>query len=117
VAVREVPPEGIAVVRGENGATASPGRLRRRMLWAGNPQVSAAAPVLGELEVPEGAVAYLSHDDEHGCNGIGPGHYTSSARWKRPTSGSWWPIADAKTPPVANPLGPAPGATGCPQAF
>jgi hypothetical protein len=27
------------------------------------------------LDVPEGAVAYLIHTDEHGANGIGPGTY------------------------------------------
>ena len=72
----KVPPEGIAVVRGENGGhTHHLAAYDGVCLWAGNPQVSAAAPVLGELEVPDGAVAYLSHDDEHGANGIGPGHY------------------------------------------
>lgn len=31
--------------------------------------------VLGELTVPGGSVAYLTHEDEHGSNGIGPGRY------------------------------------------
>lgn len=72
-----VPPEGVAVVRGENGGhthhlAAYSGTCR----WAPNPSVSAADPDLGELHVPAGATAYLSHDDEHGANGIGPGNYT-----------------------------------------
>ena len=31
--------------------------------------------VLGELTVPDGSVAYLTHEDEHGSNGIGAGRY------------------------------------------
>jgi hypothetical protein len=74
--VEAIPPEGIAVVRGENGGhTHHLAAYDGVCLWAGNPQVTAADPVLGELEVPAGAVAYLSHDDEHGANGIAPGHY------------------------------------------
>lgn len=30
---------------------------------------------LGTLHVPDGAVAWLIHTDEHGVNGIGPGTY------------------------------------------
>jgi hypothetical protein len=72
-----IPPEGVAVVRGENGGhTHHLAAYNGVCLWAGNPSVSATEPNLGELEVPKGAAAFLSHDDEHGANGIGPGRYT-----------------------------------------
>jgi hypothetical protein len=31
--------------------------------------------VIGIVSVPEGATAYLTHTEEHGCNGIGAGVY------------------------------------------
>lgn len=73
---KPVPPEGIAVVQGENGGhTHHLAAYSGTCLWARNPRTSAEDPDLGELEVPEGAAAYLSHDDEHGANGIAPGNY------------------------------------------
>lgn len=70
-----VPPEGVAVVRGEATGnthllTAADGEVR----WV--PLSSTAHSVLlGVVEVAPGAVAYLIHTDEHGANGIAPGTY------------------------------------------
>ena len=36
--------------------------------------------VIGLVSVPEGASAYLSHTDEHGANGIGPGLYALTGK-------------------------------------
>lgn len=68
-----VPASGIQVVRGE--ATANTHWLdsyNGECLWA---PVNGAGPELGVLTVPEGAVATLTHTDEHGCNAIGAGTY------------------------------------------
>lgn len=70
-----VPMSGIQVVRGE--ATAN-----THWLDNGNPtgppcmwSPSTSGLTLGVLDVPEGQHAFLTHTDEHGCNGIGPGQY------------------------------------------
>lgn len=71
-----VPPEGVAVVRGEATGnthllTAADGVVR----WL--PAVPSRESVaLGTVVVEPGAVAYLIHTDEHGANGIAPGTYT-----------------------------------------
>jgi hypothetical protein len=70
-----VPPEGIEVVRGENGA-------HPHLLVADGPGVIWDSKAidgfglgLGVLDVPEGSTAYLLHP-EHGANGIGAGIYS-----------------------------------------
>ena len=65
-----VPPEGIAVVRGENGGNT-------HLLVADGPVLFApreSGADMGTLVVPEDATAYLIHP-EHGCNAIGEGTY------------------------------------------
>lgn len=70
-----VPPEGVAVVRGEATGnthllTAADGEVR----WLpAEPQDGGV--LLGSLCVAEGATAYLIHTDEHGANGIAPATY------------------------------------------
>ncbi|WP_431778238.1 hypothetical protein [Microbacterium aurantiacum] len=73
-----VPPEGIAVVRGENGGNT-------HLLVADGPvlfdpvdaRIAARSLRLGTLDVPDGAVAFLIHP-EHGAIGFTPGRYTIS---------------------------------------
>jgi hypothetical protein len=73
--MRPVPAEGCAVVVGE--ATGNTHLLQpdpdTQILWA--PDVDRVGVGLGTLFVPEGAIAWLIHTDEHGANGIGPGAY------------------------------------------
>jgi hypothetical protein len=69
-----VPDAGVQIVRGE--ATGNTHWLHRgfdstRVRWAADPD----GVRLGYLEVPDGETALLIHTDEHGANGIGPGHY------------------------------------------
>lgn len=71
-----VPARGVAVVRGEaTGNThllmPDPGAVVR---WA-PASARQGSVLLGILDVPEGATAWLIHTDEHGANGIGPGTY------------------------------------------
>ena len=70
----EIPPEGVAVVRGE-----ATGNTHLLMVDRGSGVTwhpSARDPlVLGTLTVPDDAVAHLLHTDEHGVNAIGPGCY------------------------------------------
>lgn len=69
------PAGGVAVVVGE--ATGNTHLLQPEpdtvVLW--KPDTTGAGVALGTLHVPEGAVAWLIHTDEHGANGIGPGTY------------------------------------------
>lgn len=71
-----VPAEGIAVVRGESATAAN-----SHILQADGPVTWAAADardgsvLLGVVDVPEGATAFLTHTDEHGSNAMGPGTY------------------------------------------
>lgn len=71
-----VPQEGVAVVRGEAG-----GNTHR--LVADGPVQFAPAPTtrgglaLGSLLIPDGAAAFLIHE-EHGATGIAPGAYRVS---------------------------------------
>ena len=67
-----VPPEGIPVVRGEAGGNTHLLVAEGPVSWAPNTTDRA---IQGSLVVEEGGVAYLTHP-EHGCQGIGPGHYT-----------------------------------------
>ena len=66
-----VPPEGIAVVRGE--ATGN-----THMLSADGPVLwleKGGDLLVGVIEVAEGSTGYLIHTDEHGANGLAPGCY------------------------------------------
>ncbi len=70
---RPVPPDGIAVVRGESGGNTHLLVADGPVMWApivGDPD----SLDLGVVTVPEGATAYLLHP-EHGANAIGTGAY------------------------------------------
>lgn len=67
-----VPSAGLPIVQGTN--THILDAYQGEVLWS--PAVQRAGEVtIGILEVPVGAVAYLTHTDEHTTNGIGPGTY------------------------------------------
>lgn len=70
-----VPAEGIAVVRGETtgGNAHILDAYHGDVYWLATDGFDRIT--LGVLHVPEGSVAYLTHTDEHGSNGIGPGTY------------------------------------------
>ena len=71
-----VPPDGVAVVRGEAGGNTHllvGGDPDVTVLWVSR-QATAQDPDLGTLTVPDGGSAYLLHP-EHGAQGIGPGDY------------------------------------------
>lgn len=73
-----VPPEGIAVVRGEAGGNThllvrDLGVAEDLVSWSPNPDERAID--MGTLTVEEGGAALLVHA-EHGAQGIGPGQYT-----------------------------------------
>jgi hypothetical protein len=71
-----VPTNGVAVVRGEAATGGNTHWLHAEGPCTWTPAAARAGEVrLGVLDVPEGAVAYLIHTDEHGANGIGPGTY------------------------------------------
>lgn len=67
---KQVPAEGIAVVRGENGGNTHALVASGAVTFA--PESTGLS--LGTLSVAEGATAYLSHP-EHGYLGIAPGNY------------------------------------------
>ena len=69
-----VPAEGVAVVRGES-TTGSNSHILDGAPEAYWYPVNDDGVELGYLTVPDGSTAYLTHTDEHGCNGIGPGNY------------------------------------------
>lgn len=76
--MQRVPPEGIAVVRGESSTGGNSHILdayHGYVFWgpANDPD---NITLLGVLHVPEGSVAYLTHTDEHNSNGIGAGTWT-----------------------------------------
>jgi len=67
-----VPAAGLPIVQGTN--THILDAYQGEVLWS--PVVARAGEVtIGILHVPAGAVAYLTHTEEHGSNGIGPGTY------------------------------------------
>ena len=69
-----VPPEGVAVVRGESGGNTHLLVADGPVMWApvvGNPQLLD----LGVVTVPDGSTAFLLHP-EHGANAMGAGTYT-----------------------------------------
>lgn len=73
-----VPPEGIAIVRGENGGNTHLLVADGDVLFDPVPaRVAARSLRLGTLDVRDGAVAFLIHP-EHGAIGFAPGRYTIS---------------------------------------
>lgn len=69
-----VPPEGVAVVRGESGGNTHLLVAEGPVSWApavGNPTMLD----LGVVTVPEGSTAFMLHP-EHGANAMGPGNYS-----------------------------------------
>ena len=69
-----VPPEGIAIVRGETtGGNAH--ILHADGPVAGQQSTNGDLIAIGTLHVPDGATAFLIHSDEHGVNAMGPGTY------------------------------------------
>lgn len=76
-AMSPVTADGVRVVRGEATGNA-------HILHADGPGVtwlpSEDGMRLGVLDVPEGAVAWLIHTDEHGANGIAPGTYVLTGK-------------------------------------
>lgn len=71
-----VPADGIAIVRGETtGGNAHILHADGAVLWAPADPRSGDLIAIGTLHVPDGAVAWLIHTDEHGVQGIGPGAY------------------------------------------
>lgn len=67
-----VPATGLPIVQGTN--THILDAYQGDVLWA-PARPGAHAVTIGVLHVPDGAVAYLTHTDEHTTNGIGPGTY------------------------------------------
>lgn len=92
-ATTPVPAEGVAVVRGEAG-----GNTHRLQNWDGTvyfdaiPDGGQTGLRLGVLTVPDGASAYLCHEEEHGANGIGAGTYLLAGQ--REFAGEWQRVAD-----------------------
>jgi hypothetical protein len=68
-----IPPEGIAVVRGEAGGNTHLLVGEGPVSWLPK-TVAGDAAIQGVLDVREGGSAYLLHP-EHGAQGIGPGQY------------------------------------------
>lgn len=66
-----VPPEGIPVVRGENGGNTHLLVAAGPVMWV---PVQRRGLDLGIVDVPESSVAYLLHP-EHGANALAPGAY------------------------------------------
>ncbi|MGQ0823465.1 MAG: hypothetical protein ACT4OX_00295 [Actinomycetota bacterium] len=67
-----VPADGVQVVRGEaTGNTHWLDAYNGPIWWFVKPNGVA----LGVVDVPEGSIAMLTHTDEHGANGVGPGTY------------------------------------------
>jgi hypothetical protein len=71
-----VPAVGIAVVRGESTTGSNSHILQADGACTWTPaQARTGSVLLGVLHVPNGATAFLTHTDEHGCNAMGPGTY------------------------------------------
>lgn len=71
-AMRPVPAEGVAVVRGEATGNTHLLMADGAVRWS---PATGDELTLGVLDVPADATAWLIHTDEHGVNGIGPGTY------------------------------------------
>lgn len=72
----QVPPEGIAVVRGENGGNTHLLVAEGEVEWRAT-AARRGSLALGTVTVAVGATAYLAHP-EHGFMGIGAGTYCIS---------------------------------------
>lgn len=71
-----VPAEGVAVVQGEAATGGNAHVLLADGPCTWTPHTARDGEVLlGVLDVPEGATAFLIHTEEHGCNAIGTGTY------------------------------------------
>lgn len=67
-----VPSEGLPIVQGANAHILD--AYQGEVLW--KPVAARTGDVtIGILHVPDGAVAYLTHTEEHTSSGIGPGTY------------------------------------------
>ena len=67
----QVPPEGVTVVRGENGGHTHLLLAEGPVSWAPS---TAGGQGLGVVTVPDGATGFLAHP-EHGYLGFAPGAY------------------------------------------
>lgn len=74
-----IPPAGVTVVRGEANTHMLLPEAGDTVRWWPAPE-SEGSVLLGVLEVPDGATAWLVHTDEHGVNGIGPGVYVLNGK-------------------------------------
>lgn len=71
-----VPAEGVAVVQGEAATGGNAHVLLAEGPCTWTPHTARPGDVLlGVLDVPEGATAFLIHTEEHGANAIGAGTY------------------------------------------
>jgi hypothetical protein len=70
--LKPIPAEGIIVVRGEAGGNTHRLMADGPCFWAPSQTRDATQ---GSLVVEDGGTAYLIHE-EHGAQGIAPGHYT-----------------------------------------
>lgn len=86
----DVPAGGVAVVRGEAGGHTHWLDGEGDVRFAFADQSSGVA--LGELVVGVDATAWLTHEDEHGCNAMGPGVY--AIRGKRELADEIRRVAD-----------------------
>lgn len=72
-----VPVAGLAIVQGGNAHILD--AYQGEVLW--KPVTARSGDVtIGILHVPDGAVAYLTHTEEHTSSGIGPGTYRISGK-------------------------------------
>lgn len=78
---KPVPREGVQVVRGEATGNTHWLDSDSGALWAFAPETDpSVSTLIGELIVPEGGTAYLTHTSEHGSNAVGAGTYRLSGK-------------------------------------
>ena len=70
----QVPPQGVPVVRGENGGNTHLLLAEGDVTWAPSARTDATNLTLGIVEVGKKAIGWLLHP-EHGANGLAPGRY------------------------------------------
>lgn len=68
-----VPAAGLTIVRGTNDHILD--AYQGDVLWSPATNQPDGSVLVGHLIVETGAVAYLTHTEEHGTNAIGPGVY------------------------------------------
>lgn len=79
-AEHQVPPTGVAVVRGENGGNTHTLLADGQVAWFANEDNDGRSArtaqdlVLGHFVVADGAIGYLAHP-EHAYSGVAPGTY------------------------------------------